>query len=131
MPPTVMLVIQDLQFMRVLNWKLHQLGMDVESAENSSDCLEILDSSEIDVVLLDIRFHGEETLQQLENVKKISPATEVILLSNQDSISWAMEGIQAGAFDDIPEPFDMDLLVSKIRAAWMRKRVKKHGGVEL
>ncbi|MDW7771789.1 MAG: response regulator [Desulfobulbaceae bacterium] len=121
MGPTVLLAIWERSLLNGMNAKLQNLHFDVVVAENEVRFAQQTTARNIDVILLDIRSNGENSLRLMAYVKEKKPETEVILLSNQKSISLAMEGIQAGAFDDIPEPFDVDEITRKIRAAWKRK----------
>ncbi|MBI5559279.1 MAG: response regulator [Deltaproteobacteria bacterium] len=122
MPPKVLLVNEDPQFIEALGRKLRQLHITVVTAESELEITPMAAEGEIDVVLLDIRYRGEEILQIMAGLKKENPAVEVILLSNEASINLAMEGIQSGAYDDIAEPFEVDVISGKIHEAWLHKK---------
>ncbi|MFH1216899.1 MAG: response regulator [Pseudomonadota bacterium] len=128
MGPTVMLAVNDRQLLRVMADKLRQLHFEVIAAGNDREFNKLFATHDIDVILLDIRTRGNDGLRLMAEIRQTKPATEVILLSNQHSIAWAMEGMQAGAFDDITEPFDLDILSGKILAAWNRKKSLKRAG---
>lgn len=79
-----------------------------------------------DVILLDMNFQssantGNEGLYWLSEIKKTSPATEVVLFTAYADISLAVEGMKRGAFDFIVKPWDNDKLVSVLDAAYKHK----------
>lgn len=114
--------------LEIMGTKLQKLKFKVVAVENDKEFIRQNEARNIDVILLDIRTNGENSLRLLADIKGKKPETEVILLSNQYSLALAMEGIQSGAFDDISEPFDVDEISRKIQAAWKRKkRLKKNG----
>jgi DNA-binding NtrC family response regulator len=129
MGPTVMLAIWEKSLLHVMNNKLRELNFDVVVVENGSELAQQTATRDIDVILLDIRSDGESGLRLMTEAREKKPETEVILLSNQQCIALAMEGIQAGAFDDIPEPFEVDKISKKILAAWKRKKRSKRSGL--
>lgn len=129
MGPTVMLAVWEQSLLHIMNTKLQKLKFDVITVDNEKEFVQQNEERNIDVILLDIRTYGENSLRLLADIKKQKPDTEVILLSNQYSLALAMEGIQSGAFDDIPEPFDLDEISKKIRAAWKRKKKSKKNGM--
>ncbi|MCL7487598.1 MAG: response regulator [Desulfobulbaceae bacterium] len=125
MQPRVLLVNQDLLFLETLSRKLQQHRLSVKTASSDEDIFIRLNDGEVDVVLLDVRFNGEKAVQTMVHAKNEHPEIEVILLSNAESIGWAMAGMREGAFDDIAEPFDVEKLVGRIGAALKVKRKRE------
>jgi len=125
MKPRVLIVVQDARFKEALAEKLKQRNLLVNRSDNAQGVAEVLDSKNIDVVLLDMRRdRGEEAMQILAGIKSSYPHTEVILLSNGENIALSMEGMRKGAFEEITVPFDLDTLVAKIREACLTKRMR-------
>lgn len=122
MSATVMLAIWEGNLLQAMNNKLQELDFKVIAVEDESRFTEQITENDIDVVLLDIRHNGGNSLRLMDNTREIKPEIEFILLSNQQSIAFAIEGLQKGAIDDISEPIDVDDLSRKILAAWNRKR---------
>ena len=55
---------------------------------------------------------GPSGLELLREIKRISPDTEVVMLTGYGSISNAVEAIQAGAVNYIPKPADADEILA-------------------
>lgn len=93
-----------------------------------------------EVVLLDMNFSsgqnlGNEGLYWLREVKRISPATQVVLFTAYADIDLAVRGLKDGATDFVVKPWDNDRLVrtlldasDKAQSASGRKTVK--GGMQ-
>jgi DNA-binding NtrC family response regulator len=93
-------------------------------AGSKHEALEVCSNQDVDLALLDIRKQGEDAMQILTSLKKNQPETEVILLSNQENIALAMEGMQQGATDDIIVPFDVESFLNKIKSALKRRKAR-------
>ena len=123
MSSTVLLYVEDSSFLKNLSGSLKCLKASVVTAESKHEALEVCSSNrEVDLVLLDIRQQGNDAMQVLARLKKKQPETEVILLSDSQNITFAMEGMRRGASDDITVPFDINLFRKKIKSALRRRK---------
>ena len=68
-----------------------------------------------EVVLLDIIMPGISGIVVLEEIRRVSPATKVIMLTAVDDLTIAMESVRLGASDYLTKPFDTEDLFSAIR----------------
>jgi DNA-binding NtrC family response regulator len=124
MSSTVLLVVEDSLFLQNLSGNLKRIKASVVTAGSKHEALEVCSNQDVDLALLDIRKQGEDAMQILTSLKKNQPETEVILLSNQENIALAMEGMQQGATDDIIVPFDVDSFLKKIKGALKRRKAR-------
>lgn len=86
----------------------------------------MLSNREVNVILLDVRGHGDDVFQKLALVRDIQPAAEVIVLSDAKSIGRSMDCMLEGAVDDITVPFDVDTLEKKIQTVWKNQQAKRN-----
>ena len=94
MSSTVLLVVEDSSFLENLSGSLKCLKASVVTAGSKHEALEVCSSNrEVDLVLLDIRQQGNDAMQVLARLKKNQPETEVILLSDSQNITFAIEGM--------------------------------------
>ncbi|MEL7145574.1 MAG: sigma-54 dependent transcriptional regulator [Bacteroidota bacterium] len=75
-----------------------------------------------DVVVLDMNFStgvtsGKDGLRWLQEIKQLSPGTEVILITAYGGIEIAVEAVKKGAFDFLTKPWENEKLVSTVAAA--------------
>jgi two-component system response regulator HydG len=78
---------------------------------------ELISRQDYDVVITDLKMAPIDGLELLKAVKKMSPDTEVVLMTAYASVQTAIEAMKQGAYDYIIKPFDLDemgLLVDKI-----------------
>jgi DNA-binding NtrC family response regulator len=109
-----------------LTHHLRHRGFTVRTGQNRASAAHILEECVVDVALLGLEGVGREGLEFLRDILTASPKTRVILMTPPDCLHDAIEGIRMGAFDDVPVPYDIDLLCAKIkRAAPQSDRRKK------
>ena len=88
-----------------------------------------------ELILMDMNFTltttGEEGIQLLRQVKIFRPDVPVILMTAWGSISLAVQGMQAGAFDFITKPWNNLVLLKSIRTALELSEQKKETNAPL
>jgi signal transduction histidine kinase len=105
---------------------------DVFTAPGGKEALEILQTSPIDVVTLDLRMPGMPGIEVMERIKRFDPDIEVIVVTGYASLDSAIRGLRHRAFDYVTKPFDVpqisDLVhraVARRRAAVRARRIKE------
>ena len=79
-------------------------------AKTSEEALQKAKEEKPDVVLLDIVMPGSDGLQVLKQIKEIHPDSQVIMLTALNTARTAFLSKEAGAFDYVTKPFDVDEL---------------------
>jgi two-component system response regulator TctD len=69
-----------------------------------------------DVVLLDLSLPGRDGLQVLADARAEGLATPVIILTARGTVGDRILGLNTGADDYLPKPFDLDELEARVRA---------------
>jgi two-component system response regulator TctD len=69
-----------------------------------------------DVVLLDLSLPGRDGLQVLADARADGLATPVIILTARGTVGDRILGLNTGADDYLPKPFDLDELEARVRA---------------
>ena len=86
----------------------------VTTAENAENALEKIKIIKFDLIVLDIMMPGKSGLEFLkENKKKLD--TPVILLTAKGEASERVEGLEVGADDYLPKPFEPKELILRIQ----------------
>ena len=114
----ILLVDDDRELTSLLKELLDMEGFDVVVAHDGEQALEQLDSS-IDLLLLDIMMpkkNGIDTLKELRQHHQ----TPVIMLTARGSELDRVLGLELGADDYLPKPFNDRELVARIRAILRR-----------
>ena len=76
----------------------------VLTSRDGKEALEILRKQRIDVLLTDLMMPGLSGLDLLKAARKLSPETEVILMTAYGTIETAVEAMKDGAYDFITKP---------------------------
>lgn len=100
------LVVDDERTARLtLEAILRKEGYEVLLAADGEEALEKIKSEFIDVALVDLVMPGKDGISVLEEIKKISPDTQVIMITGFGTIESAVKAVKKGAADYIPKPF--------------------------
>ncbi|RGN36336.1 sigma-54-dependent Fis family transcriptional regulator [Bacteroides caccae] len=100
---------------------LKRAGYEAQVVPGPREAIEVVRTVAPDLILMDMNFTlsttGEEGLTLLKQVKVFRPDTPVILMTAWGSIQLAVQGMQAGAFDFIPKPWNNAALLQRIETA--------------
>ncbi len=112
------LVVDDEPSLRtVLSAHLARLGVDVDTAPDGAAALIALRRVPYAVVVSDVRMPCLDGLGLLQWVQHNRPGVPVILVTAYATVSTAVEAMQAGAFDYVAKPFDVENLHMVVRKA--------------
>lgn len=74
-----------------------------------------------DVVLLDLSLPGRDGLQILTQARDDGLTAPVLILTARGTVGDRVAGLNAGADDYLPKPFDLDELEARVRALYRRR----------
>ncbi len=77
----------------------------VFSANNPLKALELVKENVPDIAILDIRLPGMSGLELLQEIKKLQPLTEVIMISGHGDMDTVIDAMRKGAVDYFAKPF--------------------------
>lgn len=117
----VLLIEDDPTLQATLQRTLERRGMRVATCGDGARALERWQSSVPDVVLLDLSLPGLDGLKVLERARAEGLTTPVIVLTARGTIGDRIIGLNTGADDYLPKPFDLDELEARIRALTRRQ----------
>jgi len=99
---------------------LQSEGFAVDACHNGDDALAAAKSTPFDVIVLDIMLPGRDGLSVLRQLRERRDATPILLLSARGEVNERVEGLNAGADDYLPKPFELAELVARVRALGRR-----------
>jgi two-component system KDP operon response regulator KdpE len=117
----ILLVDDDTRILNFLTSKLKALRYEVITATNGVEGLEQAQAQEPDLIVLDLIMPKMNGLEMLKELRSFS-AVPVIILSAKGADADRIKGLQLGADDYLPKPFNPDELVARIEA--VRRRVE-------
>lgn len=115
------LMIEDSERLRrAVGEGLRRSGFVVDCAADGVEGLTYLDTSEYDVVVLDILMPKLDGISLLKRIRAQGDNTHVLILSAKDMVQDRVMGLQVGADDYLVKPFAFDELVARIKALGRR-----------
>lgn len=90
---------------------------EVSVAENGPRGLELIQETDFDIILCDIKMPEMDGLEVLQKIQEIKPDIPVVMISGHGNIDTAVESIKDGAYDFIEKPLDLNRLLITIRNA--------------
>ena len=97
---------------------------DVMTAADGAEALRVLESSEFDAVLTDLRMGKIDGMDLLERVKIKYPDTKVIMVTGYATVPSAIEAMKKGAFHYIAKPFKLDEVRDTVKRAVDQKSLR-------
>jgi DNA-binding NtrC family response regulator len=101
----------------LMQLELPRLGHEVTVCPDGAAAIRALERGSYDAALLDIRMPGITGIEVLNQVKQISPETQVIILTGQATVDTAVQALRLGAFDYLTKPCkwaELEILLQRI-----------------
>ncbi len=83
----------------------------------------LLEERSFDAAFLDITMPGMDGLEVLAQIKELSPATECVMVTANESIPLVIQAVRAGAYDYLVKPISPDQMIHALDRAMERKRL--------
>ncbi len=122
---TILIVDDEKNYLLVLSAVLEDEGYEVLTALSGQEALDIQKTSDLDLILTDMKMPGMNGITLLENVKAVDPDLPVIMMTAHGTVDKAVEAMQKGAYSYILKPFDNDRLVIYVKKAVTMYQVVK------
>jgi YesN/AraC family two-component response regulator len=118
----ILLVDDETELVKELKWQLEDCSYHVYTASNGEEALAILESADIEVMLVDIRMPGMNGIEVIQCAIKIIPDLQCIVVTGYADIDTAVTAMRIGAVNFLCKP--KEILISVLDAA-IREALKK------
>jgi DNA-binding response OmpR family regulator len=118
---SVLIVDDDDLLRRSLAFSLEQAGFATRTAGSAEDAIAMTTQKRPDIVLLDIMLPGMDGLEALRYFHDKLGVPVIFLTARRREVDQIV-GLELGADDYLPKPFDPDVLIAHIRAVLRRTR---------
>ncbi|MCZ7570471.1 MAG: response regulator [Ardenticatenaceae bacterium] len=115
----ILLVDDDALLRRSLAFSLERAGYRVQTAASAEEAFDLARRDRPDLVLLDINLPGMDGLEALRLFRD-HPGVPVVFLTARRRELDEVLGLELGAEDYITKPFDLDVLLARIKTALRR-----------
>ena len=102
-------------------------GYRVQMAASGEEAVNLLSKAKADIVVTDLKLPQMSGIDLLEKIKKITPQTEVILMTGYGTIESAVEAMKKGAFNYITKPInDQEIKITIHKIVEKRKILEEN-----
>ncbi len=123
MAKNILIIDDDLYMINLLDNFLQKEGYKTHTLTKGKPALKLLLKKSFDLVLCDIRLPDIEGTNLLFEIRKISPATAVVMITAYAEIQDAVKCIKAGAFDYVTKPILPENISSVVKKAMQSKQL--------
>ena len=85
-------------------------GVDVFTASNGAEALDIVRAQDVGVAFVDLIMPGMDGFELLNTVRQVSPNTEMVMITAEDDPASVVAAMKAGATDYLTKPLDIQRL---------------------
>jgi two-component system, OmpR family, phosphate regulon response regulator OmpR len=124
----VLVVDDDARLRELLHRYLGEQGFDVLVAADASALGKLLARDTVDIVILDLMLPGEDGLAICRRLRGTGETTPIIMLTAKGDEVDRILGLEMGADDYLPKPFNPRELVARIHAVLRRRPPPLHPG---
>lgn len=117
MSANILIADDDSSLRFVLSQALTKEGYAVRATGNVATLAKWVREGEGDLVLSDVYMGDDCVFDVLPGLRAARPELPVIVMSAQSTVTTAFSATDAGAYDYVPKPFDLDVLLSTVRRA--------------
>ncbi len=114
---SILVVDDEPNYLIILAELLRDEHFEVFTAENGKKALEIVRTSDLDLVLTDMQMPVMSGMELLKEVKALNPDLPVIMITAHGQVEKAVAAMRTGAFNYLTKPFKNDELIANITKA--------------
>ena len=116
----ILVVDDDAAVRTVVGQSLRGAGYRVTTADSLAQLERVLAGGAPDVLVTDVVLPDGDGLTHLASVAARFPALPVIVMSARNTLTTAVRAAEAGAYEYLPKPFDLDVLGRAVASALAR-----------
>ena len=120
MNPHLLIVDDDERIRSLLQQFLVQSDYLVSTAENAEQAITLLSAIEFDLIILDVMMPGQDGISFTAKLRNLKNNTPILLLTARGATEDRIKGLEAGADDYLPKPFEPKELLLRINAILRR-----------
>lgn len=118
----VLLVEDDLDLAEALSQVLTSRGLQMVCCADGLEALKMTRRHAFDAVVLDLTLPGLDGLEVLQRLRDGGSQVPVLIVTARGSVGDRVQGLNSGADDYLPKPFDVEELLARLRALVRRSQ---------
>jgi two-component system copper resistance phosphate regulon response regulator CusR len=121
----LLLIEDDPGIAEVVQQGLSEAGFEIDLAADGIAGFRQAIEATYELVILDLMLPGMDGLKICEELRLRRDTTPILMLTARDSVQDRVRGLENGADDYLPKPFDFDELLARVRALLRRDKIHK------
>jgi len=117
----ILVVDDEVDICLLLEKFLGRKGFEVTTCHKGNDALKLAEDHDYDLFIIDYRLPDFEGIDLLKELKKLSPETNIIVITGYSDIRLAVEVIKYGAYDYVTKPLFPEELHNLVKEALAEK----------
>jgi len=114
---TILIVDDEKNYLTILSAVLEEEGFEILTALSGQEAIDIQKTSDVDLILTDMKMPEMDGIELLEHIKAIDPDLPVLMMTAHGTVDKAVEAMQKGAYTYILKPFDNERLILYVKKA--------------
>jgi len=114
----ILIVDDEANILKTMTICLESLGFGVDALNRPELAIDQAAAEHYDIAFVDLKMYPIDGIQLLQEIKRSSPETTVVIITAHGSIDSAVEAIKKGAYDYLQKPFDLDELRLFAEKVW-------------
>jgi two-component system OmpR family response regulator len=123
----ILVVDDDREIRDLLARFLARHGLRVTTARDGAEMLKLLDERRVDLVVLDLMLPGEDGLSLTRRLREARSTLPIVMLTAMGEDTDRIVGLEMGADDYVPKPFNPRELLARIKAVLRRVQSASEG----
>ncbi len=124
--PRILIVDDEASVREFCRRALSAFSLEMQTASNGTEAFTQCKAGTFDVVITDLVMPGGiDGRALLEEIKRLSPVTDVIIMTAFPALESAIPTLKQGAYDYLTKPLDMDLLRSVLARCLEKRRLSE------
>jgi two-component system response regulator HydG len=125
-PASTLLVVDDSEATReVLQRNLAAAGYRVLTAPGVAEALKVLDGTQVDLVVTDLKMPGVSGMDLVRHVRENLRDTEVMMITGYATVEGAVQAVKIGAEEYLAKPFTDEELLAAVNRALSKLQVRR------
>ena len=121
----IILVVEDEDIARKnLEHILVKTGYEVISVNNGEKAVELLQSTDIDLVITDLKMGKVDGMEVLQKTKELQPYTEVIMITGYATVDTSVDAMYQGAYYYIAKPYKIGEIRKVTEEALLKRQLQ-------
>ncbi len=119
----VLVVDDETNILKTIGICLENIGFRARLISRPLEALQAIREDVFDLALLDLKMSPIDGMQLLDEIRMVSPATTVAVITAHGSIQSAIEAVRKGAYHYMQKPFDASELQTFVQKMWEHHRL--------